>query len=81
MNAIHTNTEESNKNKAQLLSFLLYNLGAMLVKANKDQESKVYFKKGYEFSLATLGENAMLTIKYKIKFQTKIMRCILYSYN
>ena len=45
-----------NKNKIELISFLFYNNGFLLEKTKIEDESYLVYRKGYEFSLSTLGE-------------------------
>jgi hypothetical protein len=55
------------QNKAKLISFLYYNFANTLEKSFKERESKAIYKKGFEFSLAMLGELCMNTLKFKRK--------------
>lgn len=56
-----------NKNKIELISFLLYNNAFLLEKLKIEDESYLIYRKGYEFSLSMLGDLNILTNKYKPK--------------
>jgi hypothetical protein len=56
-----------NKSKQELVSFLFYNNAALLEKIKIADESQFVYRKGYEFSLSTLGELSYLTNKFKPK--------------
>ena len=56
-----------NKYKIELISFLFYNNGFLLEKIKLEDESYYIYKKGYEFSLSTLGELNILTDKFRPK--------------
>jgi len=59
-----------NKNKQELISFLFYNNAALLEKIKITDESSFVYRKGYEFSLSTLGELSYLTNKFKPKLSS-----------
>lgn len=54
-------------NKSQLLAFLLYNYGFVLESVGNVNNSKVIFKRGYEFARSTLGDSHFLTEKFRPK--------------
>lgn len=67
-----------NKNKIELISFLFFNNGFLLEKAKIEDESYLIYRKGYEFSLSTLGELNILTNKYrpKLNYIRKVSKSI-----
>ncbi len=66
------------ENKIELISFLFYNNGFLLEKTKIEDDSYMVYRKGYEFSLCTLGEMNLLTNKFKPKliFRRKISKSI-----
>ena len=62
----------SNSRKANLISFLYYNYAYLIDKLGKSKESLLIFRKGYQFSMSILGENNLLTLKFKPKLYETI---------
>lgn len=60
-----------NKSKQELVSFLFYNNAALLEKIKITDESQFVYRKGFEFSLSTLGELSYLTNKFKPKLRVR----------
>lgn len=56
-----------NQSKFELISFLFYNNAFLFEKAKLEEESNLIYRKGYEFSLSTLGDLNILTNKFKPK--------------
>jgi hypothetical protein len=65
------NNFNNNQDKINLFAFLLFNHGKSLEILKKEKESRLIYKKGYEFSLSHLGEYNMITCKFipKISYQ------------
>ncbi len=64
---IKSKQENFERCKSNLISFLFYNCGVLMSKLGNIKESISIFKKGYHFSMALLGENNILTTKFKPK--------------
>jgi len=67
-----------NKNKIELISFLFYNYGFFCEKMKIEDESYLVYKRGFEFSLSTLGDMNILTNKFrpKLNYNRKITKSI-----
>ena len=62
----------NNSRKANLISFLYYNYASIMEKIGKSKDSLLMFRKGYQFSMSILGENNLLTLKFKPKLYETI---------
>jgi hypothetical protein len=69
---IKSKQQSFKRSKSSLISFLFFNCGVLMNKLGYIQESIGIFKKGYHFSMALLGENNILTTKFRPKISDSI---------
>lgn len=63
------NLSSNGQNRIQLISYLYLNYGSLLQSLGKENEAAEILRKGYEFSLSTLGEFHINLNKFAAKLQ------------
>jgi hypothetical protein len=66
---VQNNLTNNSQNRIQLVSYLYLNYGSLLQTLCKENEAIEVLRKGYEFSLSTLGEFHINLNKFAIKLQ------------